>query len=374
MNNKRQERVNTMARLNRHLRILKQNVTFESKAFRNWKISNWLIFCLIFIVFIFPIYPSISNIVYTNTETEFYRWNIDESSILSSYYNDSSDVRVEHIDSYISQNMILDDSRDLTWVNEIVNYEVQLWDSIASIAEKFWVSRNTVLRANNMDYARSLVVWENIRVPTVTWYLYKVKSGDTLEKIAKEYSITAEAISNHNNVTNSTLLAWAELLLPWASKPQPKPVVTAKPVATTTNNSKKTNTSSNSWSGWASSYTTSSWGYQLVRRAPKWKFVRWNCTRYVAQYKNVNWWWNANQWMRNAAAKWHSIWYTPTPWAIVQFSGRWYNPTYWHVWIVINVTSTHIIVSDMNYRALNEVTVRQVPINDASIDWYIYVD
>ena len=67
-------------------------------------------------------------------------------------------------------------------------------------------------------------------------------------------------------------------------------------------------------------------------------------------------------------------WSTPQLWAIVQFSGRWYNPIYGHVWIVVGINWGNIIVSDMNYRRINETTTRQVPIWDASIDWYIYVD
>jgi surface antigen len=38
------------------------------------------------------------------------------------------------------------------------------------------------------------------------------------------------------------------------------------------------------------------------------------------------------------------------------------------------MTDTHVIVSDMNYRRLWEVTTRKVPRNDRTIQWYIYVD
>jgi hypothetical protein len=31
-------------------------------------------------------------------------------------------------------------------------------------------------------------------------------------------------------------------------------------------------------------------------------------------------------------------------------------------------------VSDMNYRKINEVTYRKIPINDRAIQWYIYID
>lgn len=399
MNNK--QRVNIKARLNRHLRLLK-NVWFESKTF-NWgkgKFWYWLSLSMIFIILIFPIYPSISNIVYTNTELEFDRSIIDESTIISSYefnpeLSDDSFL-YEYSDSYVSVNTILSDDRDLAWVNEITRYEVRIWDSIASIAENFWVSKNTVLWANNMEYARELKVWEIIRVPSATWYLYKVKPGDRIENIAKEYNITVEAIEKQNGIQNGYLVSWREILLPWASKKIPvieKPKVVETKVNkinnTKTNDNKKTNTTTKinnntktnttktttrnvETNSYDSSWET--WTYQLRWRQPQWRFAWWNCTRYVAQYKNVNWWGNANQWLRNARAKGHATWYVAKPWAIVQFGGRWYNPQYWHVWIVTWVTSTHILVSDMNYKGINVVSNRKVPIWDASIQWYIYVD
>ena len=39
-----------------------------------------------------------------------------------------------------------------------------------------------------------------------------------------------------------------------------------------------------------------------------------------------------------------------------------------------DVTDDYIIVKDMNYRKINEVTIRKVPRDDDSIDGYIYVD
>ena len=384
------QKVNIKARIERHLRILR-NVWFESKTFKQGKLGYSLTICLIFIIFIFPIYPSISSIVYTNTEIVFDRSDVDESSIIESYDLDDPEAEnvpiFESVDSYISVNTILDSKRNLSWTSEVLSYEVKAWDSIPSIAEKFWVSVNTILWANNMESSRSLVVWEKIRVPSATWYLYKIKRGDVIENIAKEYNVSVEAIERQNWIKDGYIIAWKEILLPWASKKVP--VVEKPKVIVQTNsktNSKNTQTqnkkSTQNWKKtvtrrawwWESEYVSSGGSYQLVWRKPQWNFAYWNCTRYVAQYKNVNWSGNANQWLRNARAKWHSTWSTPSLWAIVQFSWRGYNPVYWHVWIVIGIDWNNIIVSDMNFASFNKVTTRKVPINSANIDWYIYVD
>lgn len=99
-----------------------------------------------------------------------------------------------------------------------------------------------------------------------------------------------------------------------------------------------------------------------------------NCTWYVAQNKTVTWRGNANQWLRNAKAKGVPTGQKPVPGAIVQFTGRGYNRYYGHVGIVADVTADHIIVKDMNYRKINEVTIRKIPRNDQTIDGYIYID
>ena len=103
-------------------------------------------------------------------------------------------------------------------------------------------------------------------------------------------------------------------------------------------------------------------------------FAPGNCTWYVAQNKTVTWRGNANRWMANARAAGVKTGQKPVPGAIVQFSGRGYNRYYGHVGIVADVTDDYIIVKDMNYRGLYEVTIRKVKKDDSTIDGYIYVD
>ncbi|PZM83604.1 hypothetical protein DLH72_03605, partial [Candidatus Gracilibacteria bacterium] len=109
----------------------------------------------------------------------------------------------------------------------------------------------------------------------------------------------------------------------------------------TNTNTKTNNTKNTKSSGGKSEYSSDSGAYNLVWRKPKWSFAWGNCTWYVAQYKNVTWGGNANQWMRNAKAKGYATGSSPKIGSIVQFSGRGYNPIYGHVGIVINVTGSH---------------------------------
>lgn len=374
---KEKTRVNIKARLNRHLRIVKENIWINGNGGTRINWNHHYGFVLFFMFLIIPIYPTLASFVYNTSSYDYYRWEIDESSIIEAYYGgedenwEQNSTIFETNDSFISVNSMLDDERDLAWTNEIVNYEVQSGDSFYSISYKFWVSTNSIYWANDFTKGYILKPWNIIKVPPVSWLIHQVQSWETLSSIAKKYNIEEVKIKEQNKLDNSwKLIAWEVLVLPWAIKiVPPKPVVKPVNIKTTTkkwytNTQKSTTQYANGSSG----------KYNLVRRQPKHSFVWWNCTRYVAQYKNITWWWNANAWIKNARAAWKSTWSTPSIWAIVQLTGRWYNPRYGHVWIVMDITSTDIIISDMNYRRLNEVTYRKISINDRTIDWYIYID
>lgn len=371
---KQKTRVNIRARLNRHLRIVKEDI-WNSSDEKSKKYSNHHHYgiVLFFILLVVPIYPTLASFIYNTSRYDFYRWDIDESSIIESYYGgeevdwEFNNPIFESADSFISVNTILDDERDLAWTNEIVEYEVNPWDSFYSISYKFAVSTNSIYWANDFNKNHTLQPWEIIKVPPVTWLIHQVQSWDTISSIAKKYDIEEAKIKEQNRLGEEwKLITWEVLVIPGAIKQVPKPVYKAPTTIA------KSPTNSNTKA--ASQYVSQTGKYKLVRRKPQHSFVWWNCTWYVWQYKNVNWWWNANQWITNAKAAWHSTWSSPSLWAIVQLTGRWYNPRYGHVWIVMDITATDIIVSDMNYRRLNEVTYRKIPINDRTIDWYIYVD
>ncbi len=374
----RNRNVNIKARIRRHLRILRDSW----KAPRGITFSYSKVFVFAFILILFPVYPSLASIVYKNTEYDFYRWDIDESSIIDSYYaSDNLDLEDnyinENIDSFVSVDTILKDDRDVSNSNEIVKYTVKPWESYDSIASDFWITKNTILWANNFTNNHVIHPWDVIKVPPVSWLVYVVKKGDNIESIAKKYKVDLAKIKKQNGIDeNSIIRVWQNLILPWAKKIEPKPVI--KPSKTyAKNNTRKPSSSKKWWYSFASKdrwskISAQKWSYKLVWRKTKRRFAWWNCTYFVSHYKNVTWRWNANQWIRNARAKWVPTGNVAKPWAIVQFTGRWYNPYYGHVWIVTEVSWKHMIVADMNYRRINEVTYRKVPLNHSAIDWYIY--
>lgn len=381
MNNK----VNLKARINRHSRIFKENIAYKS-IFKTKK-ATWYNFVFFIMLLLVPIYPTLTSFAHGNSAVDFYRWDIDESSILWAYYwdyeFDETSPILELTDSFLSINTLLNSDRDLLWTNEVITYEVQSWESFWFIASKFDVSVNSILWANDFTSKEVLHPWDLIKIPPVTWVLHEVKSWDTILAIASKYDIDMEKILEQNLLSSKSILkSWDLLIVPWAVKKRKVVAVIEQaptPIKTTSSKTKSKTTINNNW--WyafakaaSSSYVAKTWKYTLVWRKPQHTFYWWNCTWYVGQYKDVNWWWNAKDWIKNARKKWRSIINYPKIGSIIVFNWRWYNPRYWHVWIVMDVKWNDIIVSDMNYRKLWEITYRKVPITNSAIIWYIDVN
>ncbi len=379
------QRVNIQARIRRHIRILSGSLGSSKKRSqvltraRNTP-YQFFVFCLILCV---PIYPRFASSIYDTTQYDFDRWNVDESTIIGSYIgsDDSSENAplLESSNSFLSVNTILNDNRDVSGTNEVISYEVKPWDSVSSIAYDFSISTSSIYWANDFWKSHTLQPGDMLRIPPVSGILHTIVSWDTISAIAKKYDEPASKILEQNKLLPSDgLIAGKTLVIPGAVKVVYKPVVTKTPKKTTST-AKKAPSNNASWWGYsfakyaASQYVSPGGQFQLNWRKP-YSGVAGNCTWYVASYKNVNWRWNANQWMRNAKAKWHATGSTPKIWAVVAFEGRGYNPRYGHVGIVMDIKGSDIIVSDMNYRRPYEVTYRKVPISDRSITGYIYVD
>jgi surface antigen len=366
-----ESKINLRARIERHSRVLHHNLYAGTK--KTGKTGLAIVSAIA--VFLLPIYPSFAGLVNNTSATEFYRGNIDETSIISSYFGDNNtvwdgDVFIQSKDSFLYVNAVLDeDNRDVSGTKEVVEYEVKSGESVAAIASKFNITRNSIYWAN--DFAASHIIHPGdiIKVPPVSGLIHTVKSGETVGGLANKYDIESKDIMKQNLLlTANDLKIWDVIIIPGAKKEKSKPKVVPKKTYAATNYSAPV-TSARA----QSEYVNTSGQYNLVWRSP-YSGVWGNCTWYVASYKSVNWRGNANRWLVNARAAGNSTGSNPSIWAIVQFEWRGYNPYYGHVGIVIDMTSTHIIVSDMNYRRLWEVTTRKVPINDRTIKWYIYID
>ncbi|MDD2916926.1 MAG: LysM peptidoglycan-binding domain-containing protein [Candidatus Gracilibacteria bacterium] len=351
-------KINIQARLKRHAR--------NSSSFNKKRVFSFLKkfkFFSFLIVIILPVYPSFGAFG-LNEETAV--GNYDETTIITAYEGDNEDSSIFSKESgFIKSNGTLDDTRDVSDSSRLLVYTVQHGDSLGSIAAKFNVSINSIMWANNFGADKVLHPNDTISIPPVTGLTYTVIAGDTIQDLAKKYKVDATKIASQNKLSlQQGLLIGQQIIIPGGVKINPpKPANLVKKDDPKKKLFVKTPSKKVSGKTYATGYTGKGS-----------KFAWGNCTYFVANHKNVTWHGNANAWLRNAAAAGVPTGSAPAPGAIISFQGSGYNPYYGHVGLVVDVDGDDVVIKDMNYRRLNEVTIRRVSKNDPAIRGYIYTD
>lgn len=78
---------------------------------------------------------------------------------------------------------------------DILDYEVEAGDTLGSIAQKFGISVDTIKWANSLKMD-TLVPGQKLRIPPITGIVHKVKPGDTIYSLAKQYKSDPQKIVN----------------------------------------------------------------------------------------------------------------------------------------------------------------------------------
>jgi murein DD-endopeptidase MepM/ murein hydrolase activator NlpD len=161
---------------------------------------------------------------------------LDDGTILTGYAPETS----------------VEDGADL-----IRRYKVKSGDTLVTIARKFDVSMKTVWWANKLTSKDDLHIGQVLRIPPVSGLVVTVKDTDTLESLAQQHGVDAQAILELNGLDDPTLVVDQVLVLPGAKgapiptqKPTPKPA--AKPHAASSSGGHSAKTSSKPRSGGAS--------------------------------------------------------------------------------------------------------------------------
>lgn len=118
-------------------------------------------------------------------------------------------------------------------------YTVQSGDTIGGIAQRFGISINTVLWANDMT-ARSIIrPGQELTILPTTGVLHTVARGQTLGWIANKYDSTVDEILDFNDIAGAHLLQIGDqLVIPGGKQvvaPRPAPAPTPTRLATVQN-------------------------------------------------------------------------------------------------------------------------------------------
>jgi LysM repeat protein len=109
---------------------------------------------------------------------------------------------------------------------EIIEYQAQAGDNLSVIAEKFGISLDTLIWANNLTQNSLIKIGQKLIILPISGVIHYVKSGDTISGIAKKYKASADDIVVFNElVSQNDIFIGDILIVPNGTiPPQPKPV------------------------------------------------------------------------------------------------------------------------------------------------------
>jgi len=103
---------------------------------------------------------------------------------------------------------------DYEWSQkEVTEYAVQPGDNLWSIAEKFNVSLETVLWANDLSKNTAIQIGQRLIIPPVSGVIHHVQKGDTLSQIAQIYKAEKEKIVDFNNLATEDDIYIGDILV-----------------------------------------------------------------------------------------------------------------------------------------------------------------
>lgn len=236
--------------------------------------------------------------------------------------------------------------------NGIVAYEVQPGDIPSLVAATFGISTNTLLWANNLSPWDYIKPGQKLVILPVSGIKHKVKKGETLNKIVKEYKADLEETIGFNALpADGKLAVGDEIIVPNGQKP-----VYYYPQT--------------------SSYATYT-NFERPYANESHRFPWGQCTWYVAQRRYIPWNGDAKNWLYNAERMGYQVcrgfYCDPKPGTIVSLKGdTWVIRRYGHVAYVESVEGNRITISEMNYSGLGIKSIRSIPMDDWRIIGYIY--
>ena len=88
-------------------------------------------------------------------------------------------------------------------------------DTLEKIAKKYGVSADSILWANDLSSTDILSVGMNLRVPPVSGVMHKVANGDTLSEISRFYDISVADIVRVNGLRDAaSIRKGMDLMIP----------------------------------------------------------------------------------------------------------------------------------------------------------------
>jgi len=153
----------------------------------------------------------------TKNETKF------ESLFLKAFEENQNYFEIDKTGTLIAKSpTILNEFRtfgSLSQKREPFYYRVKEGDTIYSLAKNFGISPETIQYANNLKKNQRLKEGEYLIILPIDGILHQVKEGDSIEKIAKYYGVNKNEILNFNQIKEEEISLGDVIVIPGAKIP-----------------------------------------------------------------------------------------------------------------------------------------------------------
>ncbi len=136
-----------------------------------------------------------------------------------------SDVQNIEDDEKLKNELLLSDKTDYSLPSEnvplkIKTYKVKSGESLNQIARKFGVSVDTICGSNNLTTYDNVPAGTVLRIPNKDGILYNMKEGNSITNLANKYRVPVEKILSENKFQNPDFVPVGELVFIPDAKPQ----------------------------------------------------------------------------------------------------------------------------------------------------------
>lgn len=237
---------------------------------------------------------------------------------------------------------------------EVKHYTAQAGDTVEKIAQQFNVSASTIKWANNLS-SDAVEKDKRLVIPPVDGIVYIVKDGDTVDTIASKYQASKDRIVTFNDLELGGLASGKTIIIPGGVLPDNE-----RPGYVSPRNAAR----QGAYNGGYSTVNA-----QIARASAGNRYAFGNCTYYAYERRMQlgrpvgSFWGNAATWASYARAAGYRVDNTPEVGAVMQNGGG-----YGHVAIVESINGDgSITISEMNYAGnFNRVTSRTVSAGTAA--------
>ncbi len=97
----------------------------------------------------------------------------------------------------------------------IATYDVEEGDTLSEIAQKYGITANTIVWANDLDSNKALKKGQTLIILPVSGVKYVIKKGDSLKKVAETFKGDVDEIISYNNLANEAdIQVGLEIIIP----------------------------------------------------------------------------------------------------------------------------------------------------------------